>query len=143
MQVQPYLFFDGKCEEALNFYKAALDAQIIMLMRFKDSPEPPQAGTMPPGSENKIMHSAFRIGETTLMASDGHCTGKPQFQGMSLSITAKDDAEAERIFAALAAGGQVQLPMTKTFFSSRFGMAADRFGVAWMVIAASPEGTAV
>jgi len=138
MHVQPYLFFDGKCEEALNFYKGALDAQVTMLMRFKESPEPPRPG-MPPGSENKVMHAAFRIGETTLMASDGECHGKPNFQGVSLSITAADDAEAERIFAALAAGGQVQLPMTKTFFSSRFGMVADRFGVAWMVITAPQQ----
>ena len=139
MQVQSYLFFDGRCEEALNFYKAALDAQVTMLMRFKESPEPPRPGMTPPGSENKIMHSAFRIGDTILMASDGHCQGKPSFQGISLSITAADDAEAERIFAALAAGGQVQMPLTKTFFSSRFGMAADRFGVSWMIIVAPTQ----
>jgi PhnB protein len=136
MLVQPYLFFDGKCEEALNFYKTTLDAQVIMLMRFKDSPEPAQPGMVPPGSENKIMHSSFRIGETTLMASDGRCQGKPNFQGMSLSLTVANEAEADRVFAALSAGGQVQMPLTKTFFSSRFGMAADRFGVSWMIIVA-------
>jgi PhnB protein len=139
MLVQPYLFFDGKCEEALNFYKSALGAEITMLMRFKDSPEPARPGMVPPGSENKIMHASFRIGDTTLMASDGECHGKPVFQGMSLSITAANEAEADRVFAALSAGGQVRMPLTKTFFSPRFGMAADRFGVSWMVIVAHAQ----
>ncbi len=134
MQVQPYLFFDGKCEEALDFYRRALDAKVVTLMRFKDNPEPPQPGMIPPGSENKVMHTSFRIGDTTLMASDGRNTGHPNFQGVSLSLTASSDAEAERLFAALQDGGKVQMPMTKTFFSSRFGMVADRFGVSWMII---------
>jgi PhnB protein len=136
MQVQPYLFFDGYCEEAIEFYKKALGAKVEMLMRFKDSPEPAQPGMHPPGSENKVMHATLRIGETTVMASDGHCKGKPSFQGFSLSVTAANDAEAERLFAALGNGGQVQMPLAKTFFSSRFGMVADRFGVGWMVIVA-------
>jgi len=134
MQVQPYLFFDGKCEEALDFYRRALDAKVVTLMRFKDNPEPPQPGMIPPGSENKVMHTSFRIGDTTLMASDGRNTGHPTFRGVSLSLTASNDAEAERLFAALQDGGKVQMPMTKTFFSSRFGMVADRFGVSWMII---------
>ncbi len=134
MQVQSYLFFDGRCEEAVEFYKSKLGAKVEMLMRFKDSPEPPQPGMVPPGSGNKVMHSCFRIGDTAVMASDGHCAGKPSFQGFSLSITAPDAAEAERLFAALGEGGQVQMPLTKTFFSPRFGMVADRFGVSWMVI---------
>ncbi|MDB5927098.1 MAG: 3-demethylubiquinone-9 3-methyltransferase [Betaproteobacteria bacterium] len=136
MQVQPYLFFDGRCEEAIEFYKKTLGAKVEMLMRFKDSPEPPQPGMHPPGSENKIMHATLRIGETTVMASDGHCLGKPSFQGFSLSVTAANEAEAERLFGALGDGGQVQMPLTKTFFSSRFGMVADRLGVSWMVIVA-------
>src|SRR4051812_6979135 len=136
MQVQPYLFFDGRCEEAIEFYKKALSAKVEMLMRFKDSPEPAQPGMHPPGSENKVMHATLRIGETTVMASDGHCMGKPSFQGFSLSVTAANDAEAERLFAALGNGGQVQMPLAKTFFSSRFGMVADRFGLSWMVIVA-------
>jgi PhnB protein len=134
MQVQPYLFFDGRCEEAIEFYKRALGAKVEVLMRFKESPEPPQPGMCPPGSDDKVMHASFRIGETTLMASDGRCQGKPSFQGFSLSLTAKDDAEAERLFAAVGEGGQVQMPLGKTFFSSRFGMVADRFGVSWMVV---------
>jgi len=134
MQVQPYLFFDGRCEEAVEFYRSALGAEVLMLMRFKDSPEPPQPGTCAPGSGDKVMHMCFRIGETSVMASDGRYQGKPNFQGFSLSITAANDAEAERLFASLSEGGQVQMPMTKTFFSSRFGMAADRFGVSWMVV---------
>lgn len=105
-----------------------------MLMRFKDSPEPHEPGMVAPGAEDKVMHASLRIGATTVMASDGRCLGQPNFQGFALSLTAADDAEAERLFAALADGGQVQMPMSKTFFSSRFGMVADRFGVGWMVI---------
>ena len=136
MQVQPYLFFDGRCEEAVEFYRKVLGAEVEMLMRFKESPEPHPPGMIPPGAENKIMHMSLRIGETTVMASDGKCLGRPNFQGFSLSLNAANDAEAERLFAALGAGGQVQMPMAKTFFSSRFGMVADRFGVSWMVIVA-------
>jgi PhnB protein len=134
MQVQPYLFFYGRCEEALDFYKSALGAKVEVMMRFKDSPEPRQPGMCKPGSEDKIMHASFRVGDTTLMASDGRCEGKPSFQGISLSVTAKDDGEAERFFTALGTGGQEQMPLTKTFFSSRFGIVADRFGVSWMVV---------
>jgi PhnB protein len=137
MQIQPYLFFDGRCEEAIKFYRKALGAEVSMLVRIKDSPEPPQPGMCPPGSENKVMHAAFRVGETTLMASDGRCSGKPVFQGFSLSLTAPNEAEAERLFAALGDGGQVQMPLAKTFFSPRFGMVADRFGVSWMIIVMS------
>jgi PhnB protein len=133
MQVQPYLFFDGRCEEALEFYRSALGAEVTSLHRFKDSPEPHTPGMIPPGAENKVMHASFRVGGTTVLASDGRCTGHPSFQGFSLSLTVPNDAEAERLFAALGQGGQVQMPLTKTFFSSRFGMVADRFGVSWMV----------
>jgi PhnB protein len=133
MQLQPYLFFDGRCEEALEFYKRALGAEVQMLMRFKDNPEP-QAN--PTGAGDKIMHTSFRIGDSTVMASDGRCQGQPSFQGFALSLTASDDAEAERLFAALEDGGQVQMPLAKTFFSSRFGMVADRFGVPWMIVVA-------
>lgn len=131
MQVNPYLNFNGRCEEAIDFYRSALSAEVTRLMRFKQSPEP---GMVSPGSEDKVMHASFRVGETTVMASDGRCQGSPIFQGISLSITVHDDSEAERIFDALADGGQVQMPLTKTFFSSHFGMVADRFGVSWMVI---------
>ena len=134
MKVQPYLFFDGRCEEAIEFYKKALGAEVLMLMRFSDSPDPPPPGMVPPGSENKIMHSAMRIGDTEVMASDGHCMGKAAFQGVSLSVSASSEAEADRLFKALADGGQVQMPIGKTFFSPRFGMVADRFGVSWMVV---------
>ena len=134
MQVQPYLFFDGRCEEAVEFYRRTLGAEVIMLLRFKDSPEPPQPGMVPPGAEDKVMHMAMRIGETTVMASDGRCMGKPSFQGFSLSLTVPSEAEAERLFAALGEGGQVQMPLAKTFFSPRFGMVADRFGVSWMIL---------
>lgn len=134
MQVQPYLFFDGCCEEAIEFYRKALGAEVQVLMRFKDSPDPPPPGMVPPGSENKVMHAAMRIGNTDVMASDGNCGGKSTFQGFSLSIDAPDEATADRLFNALAEGGKVQMPMGKTFFSPRFGMVQDRFGVGWMVI---------
>jgi PhnB protein len=133
MPVQAYLFFDGRCEEALNFYQRALGAELEMMMRFKDCPDP-APGMVPAGSENKVMHAALRIGDTTVMASDGRCLGKPSFQGFALSITAANEAQADRMFAALADGGQVQMPLGKTFFSPRFGMLTDRFGVSWMVI---------
>src|SRR5438874_1134940 len=127
MQVQPYLFFDGRCEEAVEFYRRVLGAEVTMLTRFKDSPEPHAPGMVPPGAENKVMHASFRIGDTTVMASDGRCEGRPSFQGFSLSLTLPTAAEAERRFASLADGGQVQMPLTETFFSPRFGMVADRF----------------
>lgn len=130
--IQPYLFFDGRCEEAIEFYRQALGAEVEMLMRFKDSPEPPQPGGTP-DDPNKVMHATFRIGDTPLMASDGQCEGKPTFQGFSLTLTLPTEAEADRYFAALAEGGQVQMPLMKTFYSPRFGMVADRFGVSWMI----------
>lgn len=136
MQIQPYLFFDGRCEEALDFYKKALGAEVVMLMRYKESPEPPPPGCVPPNSENKVMHCAFRVGGSTVLASDGSCKGKPEFRGFSLSLTVADEAEAERVFNALADGGQIRMPLDKTFFSPRFGMVADRFGVGWMVYVA-------
>ena len=134
MTTQVYLFFDGRTEEALNFYRNAVGAEVEMLMRFKEAPEKgPGCGTGPEAGD-KVMHSSFRIGDTVIMASDGQCGGKPSFQGFALSLTAKDEAEAKRYFAALSEGGQVQMPLGKTFFAKAFGMVADRFGVAWMVI---------
>lgn len=134
MQLQPYLFFDGRCEEALNFYRDALGATIIMMMRYSDSPERSDASTVPRGGANKIMHASVRIGESVLMASDGHCTGVPAFDGFSLSLTVADDAEANRLFHVLAKGGKIQMPLTTTFFSSRFGMVTDNYGVSWMIV---------
>jgi PhnB protein len=131
MQVQPYLNFNGRCEEALEFYRRALGADVSALMRFKDSPDPSMVS---PGSENKVMHSSFRVGEAVLLASDGRCQGQTNFQGISLALTVRDEAEAQTRFGALSDGGQVQMPLTKTFFSPSFGMVADRFGVTWMVL---------
>ena len=133
MRVEPYLFFNGRCEEAVEFYKKALGAKVAMLMRFKDSPEPHAPGMLPPGSENKVMHVSFRVGDTTVMASDGFCKGQTDFQGPSLALTVSKEAEADRVFAALADGGQVQMPLGKTFWSPRFGMVTDRFGLGCMV----------
>jgi PhnB protein len=135
MHVTPYLFLDGRCEEALDFYKKTLDAKVEMMMRFKESPEPAQPGMCPPGSDNKIMHACMRIGDTAVMASDGRCTGQPEFKGFALSVDAKDETDADRKFNALSQGGQVHMPLGETFFAKRFGMVADRFGVGWMIIA--------
>jgi PhnB protein len=132
MQVQPYLFFDGRCEEAIEFYKKTLGAKVEMMMRFKDAP--PGEHKPPPGAENKVMHSSLRIGDTTVMASDGMGQGNPEFKGFSLTLNPKNEAEANRLFNALSEGGQVRQPLTKTFFSPSFGMLADKFGVGWMIL---------
>jgi PhnB protein len=132
MQIQPYLFFEGRTEEALEFYQSKLNAKVEFLMRYKDNPDPKYN---PPNSGEKVMHSCFRIGDTQVMASDGNCTGKPSFQGFSLTFNAADEADAKRRFSALAEGGQVNLPLSETFFAKSFGMVADRFGVNWMVMA--------
>jgi PhnB protein len=132
-QVQPYLFFDGRCEEAIEFYKSALGAKVDMLMRFKDNPEP-QPGMTPPGSDNKVLLAQLHIGDAVVMASDGMAGGKPEFKGFSLSVNAANEAEADKVFAALGKGGKVTLPLGKTFYSPRFGMLTDKFGVGWMVI---------
>jgi PhnB protein len=136
MQVQPYLNFNGRCEEALAFYGKALGAKIEMVMHFKDSPDPSMVS---PGSENKVMHSSFRVGDAIVLASDGRCQGETNFQGISLTLSVPDEAEAEQRFTALSDGGQVQMPLTKTFFSPSFGMVADRFGVTWMVLVDSQQ----
>jgi PhnB protein len=133
MLIQPYLFYEGRAEEAAEFYRAKLGAEVVMLMRNKDAPDKPPPGMLPPNSENKVMHMALKIGDATVLISDGGCSGKPSFEGFSLSLTAKDEAEAGRMFAALADGGQVRMPLGKTFFSPAFGMLADRFGLGWMV----------
>ena len=132
MHIQPYLFFDGRCEEAIEFYKKAIGAQVQMLMRFKDSPE--KNDQCAPSDLNKVMHAQVRVGETTVLMSDGEAKGKLKFEGFALSLYAANEAEAERLFAALGEGGKVQMPMAKTFFSPRFGMLFDRFGVMWMVL---------
>ena len=136
MLIQAYLFFNGRCEEAIGFYQRTLGAKIEMLMRYRDSPDPMPPGMIPPGSEEKVMHAAMRIGESLVMASDGACSGSASFDGITLSLTVTDRSEAARVFAALSDGGQVRMPLGKTFFSPCFGMLADRFGVGWMVIVA-------
>jgi PhnB protein len=131
MVVQPYLYFGGRCEEAIEFYKTALGAQVDMMMRFSESPDPNMCA---PGTGDKIMHASLRVGESVVMLSDGSCDGLPTFAGISLSLLTKDVAEAEKHFNALSDGGQVQMPLTETFFSPRFGMVADKFGVSWLVL---------
>jgi len=138
--VQPYLNFDGRCEEALEFYRKTLGAEIDMILRFKDSPEPCDPSMVPPGSENKVMHSSFRIGSSVIMASDCQCQGgKEKFGGFSLSYSVPDEATVDRVFAALSEGGQVQMPPGKTFFSAKFGVVADRYGISWMVLVTPPQ----
>ncbi|HET6804785.1 MAG TPA: VOC family protein [Frateuria sp.] len=137
MQVQPYLFFEGRCEEAVTFYRDALGAQVHALLRYSDAPQGGDAGcpggTPPPA--DKVMHASLQIGQTLVMASDGFAAGHPEFKGISLSLAADDDAQARKMFDALAAGGQVQQPLGPSFFASSFGMLTDRFGVSWMVVA--------
>ncbi len=132
MEVNAYLTFDGKCVEALEFYKSKLGAKVTAIMRFKEAPDQSQ---IKPESKDKVMHSEFQLGETKVMASDGYCTGKPSFSGFSLVIQCKDDAEAAKHFKALSDGGQVTMPLDKTFFASSFGIVSDKFGVSWMLIA--------
>jgi PhnB protein len=139
MLMQPYLFFDGRCEQAVAFYREVLGAEVDMLMRYRDSPDPLPPGMVPPGSEDRIMHASLRIGDTTLMASDDCSPAARPLQGFSLSLSVSTEAEADRVFAMLADGGQVQMPLARTFWSPRFGMLTDRFGVAWMVNAVAPE----
>lgn len=131
MKVEPYLFFEGRCDEALEFYRTVLGAEVTELMRYKESPDP---GMRTPETDDKVMHANLRIGGTHVMASDGRCQGGPAFQGFGLSLAVDEAAEAERLFAALMDGGKVMMPLTKTFYSPRFGMVTDRFGVLWMVI---------
>jgi PhnB protein len=141
MEVQSYLIFNGRCEEAIDFYKKSLGAKVEMLMRFKENPDKEKMGAdcVPPGGDEKVMHSSFKIGDSVVMASDGMSYDqKPEFKGFSLTVTAKDEAEADKLFNALANGGKVQMPLGKTFFSPRFGMVADKFGVGWMVIVPQP-----
>ncbi len=133
MQLDPYLFFDGKCEEAVNFYRDALGAEVEAMMRFRDHPESLESGMVPREAADKVMHASFRIGGNLVMASDGQCQGAPSFKGVSLSLAVDGAPEAERLFGVLAESGQVQMPLTETFFSPRFGMVADKFGVSWMI----------
>lgn len=133
MKMSMYLFLDGRTEEAIAFYKKTLGATVGMMMRHSENPEP-RPGTMPPGAENKIMHASIKIGGDVLMLSDGHCTGKPNFQGFAMSLAVGSDAEAEQLFKELSAGGHVTMPMATTFFASRFGMCTDKFGLGWMVL---------
>ena len=133
MHVQPYLFFDGRCEEALEFYKKTAGAEVEMLMRWKDSPD---KSMCTPDNADKVMHAQFKIGDTTILASDGRNTGNPNFQGFALAINAKDEAEVDRLFNALAEGGKITMPLAKTFFSPRFGMLTDKLGVNWMLLVA-------
>jgi PhnB protein len=131
MQIQPYLFFEGRCQEAIDFYRQVLGAEVVMQMAFKDSPI---ATSQPPEAGDKVMHACVKIGDSQVFMSDGRCGGAPSFQGFSLSLALSEDAVAARVFAALGDGGVVTMPLGKTFFASSFGMLTDRFGVGWMVM---------
>jgi PhnB protein len=130
MHVQPYLFFEGRCDEAVEFYRKALGADVVALMRYKESPDPAMCS---PGTAENVMHARLRIGDTELFASDGRCSGTPSFAGFALSLEVSDEADAEGKFNALTDGGQVVMPLSQTFFARKFGMVADRFGVSWMI----------
>jgi PhnB protein len=133
MRIEPYLFFNGRAEEAIEFYRKALGAQVQMLMRFKDAPDQPPPDKVAPGSENKVMHASLKVGDSVLMLSDGMASGTTDFKGFSLSISVNKEADADRVFAALADGGRVEMPLGKTFWAPKFGMLVDKFGVGWMV----------
>jgi PhnB protein len=139
MKLESYLFFEGRCDEAVAFYGRALGAEVLFLMRYKENPEPQDHANLPLGSEDKVMHATLRIGENSVMVSDGLCTGRPEFRGFSMTLSTPDEAEARRWFTALTEGGQVRMPLTKTFFSPAFGMLTDRFGVPWMIQAVAQE----
>jgi PhnB protein len=132
MQLQPYLFFNGRSEEAIEFYKKAVGAKVNRIMRFKESPD---QSMVDPKTIEKVMHADINVGGTNVLLSDGRCQGDLKFEGFALTIYAKDDAEAQTLFKSLSDGGQVQMPLTKTFFASSFGMVADRFGLGWMILA--------
>jgi PhnB protein len=132
MQVEPYLAFEGRCDEAIEFYKKAIGAKVEMLMRFKEAPD---QSMVSPGNAEKVMHASLRAGDAVLLMSDGRCTGSTNFHGIALALTVATDADAERLFNALADGGKVNMPLAKTFFASRFGMLSDKFGVGWMILA--------
>ena len=136
MSILPYLSFDGRCEEAIEFYKKALGAEVQMLMRFKDNPDSASCGNMPPGTAEKVMHATLSVGGATFFASDGRCQGPAKFEGISLSCTVADETQAARAFNGLADGGTITMPLAKTFFSPAFGMLKDRFGVTWMIYVA-------
>ena len=136
MQIEPYLFFNGRCEEAIEFYRSSLGAEIPVLMRYSDSPDP---DACPSGADDKIMHANVQIGNSTIMVSDGDNSGEASFEGVSLSIAVDNVEEAERYFTALSEGGEIQMPLEKTFWSPAFGMVKDRFGVSWMVNVFSEE----
>lgn len=137
MNVQSYLSFEGRAEEAIEFYKSAVGAKVDMMMRFKEAPE---QSMVTPESKDKVMHAAIKIGDTQVLVSDGQCAGKASFSGIALALSADSAAEAEKLFKALSTGGQVTMPMTETFFANRFGMCSDKFGVGWMVINPKPMG---
>ena len=130
--ITPYLTFGGRCEEALEFYRKALGAEVEMVMRFNESPEPPPPSMLPAGFEKKIMHASFRVRGVPLMATDG-CDDRTKFDGVRLALAVPNEAAAREAFDALADGGSVQMPLTRTFWSPWFGMLTDRFGLGWMV----------
>ncbi len=137
-ELRSYLFFSGRCEEALEFYKSRLGARVNCMMRFNESPEPMPEGVLEPGFESKVMHAEFKIGDVCIFASDG-CNSTESFQGFRLTLTTKTEEETNRLFAALADGGTVDMPLAKTFWSPRYGQVTDKFGMGWMVMVAGPS----
>jgi len=135
MHIQPYIFFEGRCEEALDFYRTAVGAETLMVMHYKDSPDQSQCN---PATLDKVMHASFRVGDSIVLASDGHCKDKATFAGFFLTLNADTDDDAKRLFAALSEGGQVMMPLADTFFATSFGMLADKFGMQWMIIKVRP-----
>ncbi len=129
----PYLFFAGRCDEALEFYKHALGATVAMLMRFNESPDATPEGMLQKGFENKVMHATVQIGKLTVMCSDG-CNDKSTFDGFRLALSLSSEDSCTGVFNSLAEGGKIDMPLSKTFWSPLYGMVTDKFGVGWMVM---------
>ncbi|MCB1852433.1 MAG: VOC family protein [Gammaproteobacteria bacterium] len=132
-KVNNYLFFSGRCEEALDYYCRHLGARIELLFRFGDSPEPIPEGAIPPDFDNKVMHAEFTLGDTRLFASDG-CSINGPVGGFSLALTLTVEEAVRRAFTALADGGSIVMPLEPTFWSPLYGQVNDRFGISWMVM---------
>lgn len=130
MQVNPYLLYNGNCEEAFNYYVRALGGKVDMMARYQGSPA---ADHVPPEWASKVMHAQLSIDGEVLMAADAPPGAAKPPAGFAVSLQVEDPAKADRVFAALADGGEITMPIDKTFWARRFGMCVDRFGIPWMI----------
>jgi PhnB protein len=136
MKLQTFLNYGGNCEQAMRFYEQHLGGRITMLMRRAEQPDQPVTW---PGWENSIQYAIMELGETQLMASDVQPDRFQPMRSVYLSLTVDSSEEAERVWAVLADGGQILMPMAETFFATRFGQLRDKFGTSWMILALKPQ----